>query len=104
MNTPNLRSNTKRTSSWYKLCAMVLLGAAGAATLLAENPVYVTARPTPSGSGANPHRTYNDNAVRDDTSAKSTAPDAPPREQVRCFSTAFTNSSSPDLGITITPV
>jgi hypothetical protein len=104
MNTPNLRSNTKRTSSWYKLCAVVLLGAAGAATLLAENPVYVTARPTPSGSGPNPDGTYNDNGLGDDTGAKSTVADAPPRDGSRYFSTAFTNSSSPDLGITITPV
>ena len=75
MKTPNFRANTTRTSCLIKFCAVVLLSAAGAATLLAENPVYVTARPTPSGSGPNPDGTYNDNGFRNDTSAMSTAPE-----------------------------
>src|ERR1035437_2236703 len=101
MNTPNFHINAKRTSSLIKLCAVVLLSAAGAATLMAENPVYVTARPTPSGSGPNPDGTYNDNGLGDDTSAKSVVADAPPRSGSRYFSTGFTISSSPDFGITI---
>lgn len=104
MNTPNFHINAKRTSSLIKLCAVVLLSAAGAATLMAENPVYVTARPTPSGSGPNLDGTYNDNGLGDDTSAKSVVADAPPRSGSRYFSTGFTISSSPDFGITITPV
>src|ERR1035441_1441148 len=103
MKTPNFRANAKRTSSLFKLCAVVLLSTAGAATLLAENPVYVTARPTPSGSGPNPDGTYNDNGFGNDTSAMSTAPDAPPRSGSQYFGVGFT-TSTPDLGVTITPV
>src|ERR1035438_1306767 len=103
MNTPRFRFNTTRTSSLIRLCAVVLLSAAGAATLLAENPVYVTARPTPSGSGPNPDGTYNDNGFGNDTDRKSTAPDAPARSGSPHFGVGFT-TSTPDLGVTITPV
>ena len=103
MNTPNLRTNAIRTSSLIKLCAVVVLSAAGAATMMAENPVYVTARPSPSGSGPNPDGTYNDNGFGNDTSAKSTAPDAPPRSGSQYFGVGFT-ASTPDFGVTITPV
>jgi hypothetical protein len=82
---------------------VVLLSTAGAATLMAENPVYVTARPTPSGSGPNPDGTYTDNGFGNDTSAKSTAPDAPPRSGSQYFGVGFT-ASTPDFGVTITPV
>jgi hypothetical protein len=104
MNTPNFHTNAKSPSRLIKLCAVVMLSAVGAATLMAENPVYVTARPTPSGGGANPDGTYNDNGLGDDTGAKSTAADAPPRSGSRYFSTGFASSSSPDFGITIAPV
>ena len=103
MNTANSRAKIKTTSRLTKLCAVVLLSAAGATMLMAENPVYVTARPTPSGDGPNPDGTYNDNGFADDTSAKSTAPDAPPRSGSRYFGVGFT-SSTPDFGVTITPV
>lgn len=103
MKTPHSRAKTNRTSSWTKLCAVCLLSVAGALTLVAENPVYVTARPTPSGGGANPDGTYNDNGFADDTSAKSTVPDAPPRSGSRYFGAGFV-ASTPDFGVTITPV
>ncbi len=104
MDTPCFPIKPNIKPSLSKLCAVVLLSAAGATTLVAENPVYVTARPTPSGSGANPDGTYNDNGLGNDTSAKSSAPDAPARSGCRYFSVAFTNSSTPDFGVTITPV
>jgi hypothetical protein len=103
MKTPNFQTNVKGTSRLIKLCAIAMLSAAGVATLMAENPIYVTARPTPSGSGANPDGTYNDNGFGNDTSAKSTVADAPARSGSRYFGVGFT-ASIPDLGVTITPV
>ncbi|MEI6393499.1 MAG: hypothetical protein WCT12_20635 [Verrucomicrobiota bacterium] len=38
MNIANLRPKAKRISHLTKLCAVVLLSAAGATTLMAENP------------------------------------------------------------------
>jgi hypothetical protein len=103
MKTPKSHVKSKSITRLRQVCALLLLLLSAGGTALAENPIYVTARPSPSGGGANPDGTYNDNGFGNDTSAKSTVPDAPPRTGSRYFGVAFT-STTPDLGVVITPV
>lgn len=60
--------------------------------------VYITARPTPAGTGANGNGSYSELIAGSDTSAKSAVVDAPPRDGERFFSsTAFANTTNTGL-------
>src|SRR5207248_8867556 len=65
--------------------------------------VYVTARPSPSGTGPNPNGTYFEFMPLGDSAAKSTVSDAPPRDGSRAYllSTNFTDING---GFAIVPV
>ncbi len=72
---------------------------------LSADTVYVTARPQPSGSGANTDGTYAEiGYTASDTSAKSAATGAPARGGSRYFNYGFTNQGAsvqltPTLGV-----
>ena len=97
------------TIRWIlQILALLLLAAVGSAAVGA-NIYYITARPTPSGTGANPalnpntsQPLYTEETAGNDTGAKSTASDALPRDGGRYFSNSFSNST-PDLGILLSP-
>lgn len=69
--------------------------------------VYVTARPSPSGTGANLDGTYSEPSVAgSDTSAVGTGTGVPPRSGCRFFSNSFSNTTygvSPNPGFRLTP-
>ena len=95
---PTMKS--PKTSRFIRL-SLLLLTMFGAASLMAD-VVYVTARPQPRGKGANDDGTYNDTDLGNDTTAKSTAPGVPTRDESRYFSNSFSNST-PDYVIAISP-
>lgn len=68
--------------------------------------VYITARPTPSGAGANANGSYTELIAGSDTTAKSAVVDAPARDGERFFSSAAfaatTNTGLPFLRLTPT--
>lgn len=70
--------------------------------------VYVTARPSPSGAGANTDGTYSEPSVPgSDTSAVGSGTGVPPRSGCRFFSNSFSNAtyaaSFPNPGFRLTP-
>lgn len=70
--------------------------------------VYITARPSPSGAGANPDGTYAEiSAAGADTSAVGAGTGVPARTGCRYFSNSFSNTSYatafPNPGIRLTP-
>jgi len=87
-------------------CGLLLLATA---SYTMADVVYLTARPTPSGTGANPDFNANfesvyaeDNLLLGNTSAKSTVADAPPRDGSRYYASGqdLTNTTS---GFTLRP-
>lgn len=77
-----------------KKCLLLLALSASLTSVLAD-VVYITGRPTPTGTGANPNGTYTELIAGSDTSAKSTAVGVPARDGERFFSSAtFTNSQN----------
>lgn len=74
-----------------------------AASALAD-VVYVTARPSPSGTGPNPNGTYAEVGVAgSDTSAAGTAAGVPARTGCRFFSNSFSNAIDGVVGFRVTP-
>ncbi len=99
-----LTTGTPTGSRLYVKLAALLLLALSPANLWADI-VYVTARPQPSGAGANPDGTYAElGYAASDTSAKSAAAGAPARSGARYFNYGFTNEGcsaelSPTLAV-----
>ena len=84
--------------SFAALVAALLLPRAGVA-----DTVYITARPSPTGTGANFDGTYLETVPGSDTSAKGTALGAPARDGSRFFSNTFSNAVEGIPGFTLTP-
>lgn len=75
--------------SLLTLCSLALIGSSAFA-----DTVYITARPSPSGTGANPDGTYAElGAPGSDTSAVGTGAGSPPRTGCRYFSNSFSNTA-----------
>jgi hypothetical protein len=89
--------------SAFRLASAALLLAAFATTSVLADVVYVTARPSPSGAGANQDGTYSEvNIGLGDTSAIASAPGRPTTSGARYWASSM-DLTDTTAGVTLTP-